>query len=614
MVLSEWAFRDGRGGVFAVWDASVADRDFWLQRVIPNGETAPGWPGGGRAVIRIPTNQFFNELIPDGSGGVYVAWLDSRRNGPNLYLQRLTEQGAIYPGWPDLGVLVSGVPGYQDLTGVASDGSGGIYLAWGDTRDGEQSDIFAQHIVGDGSLAPGWPADGLPVCVSSGNQEFPELVADGTGGIFVSWADTQPGAYLHHILWDGSLASGYPENGKLIYSTPSPPYYGGYMTTDLHDGFHYLFYRGSLQPGYFSFYAIRLHEDGTPFEGWGQGGLPTPLFVEQFIANPKYEPDGEGGILFSWDDYRVIEESGNAYLQRLAPDGSRPAGFPADGLLISGGEAYQVGTRATRDGHGGAYVVFTNNLSGSLTWGQHILASGAVAPGWPEGGRAVAPSSYIQEDAKVVSDDVGGAYVVWQERERGLVVATRIGTDGPVDVATSLVSVESSPESVQLRWAMSSNAGQVFTAERRSAIGEWQDIGTLTPDGTGRLQLTDRDIIPGTRYAYRLRWNEGTTTHRTAETWVDVPAAFRFALAGARPNPAAARELRVQFALARRAPGTLELFDLSGRRIASHDVGSLEPGDHLVRLSTEHATSSGIYWLRLTQGDQHAEARVALVQ
>ena len=42
------------------------------------------------------------------------------------------------------------------------------------------------------------------------------------------------------------------------------------------------------------------------------------------------------------------------------------------------------------------------------------------------------------------------------------------------------------------------------------------------------------------------------------------------------------------------------------------DVGALGAGEHMVHLGSERRLSSGVYWLRLTQGAIQATARVVL--
>jgi hypothetical protein len=122
------------------------------------------------------------------------------------------------------------------------------------------------------------------------------------------------------------------------------------------------------------------------------------------------------------------------------------------------------------------------------------------------------------------------------------------------------------------------------------------------------------DVGPAGRY-YKLaavdrNGNESAFATLGPGQTTDVPAtsAIAFALEGARPSPATGARMRVHFSLPSADPAKLELFDLSGRRVAERVVGSLGAGHHVVDLAQGHRLPAGLYLLRLTQG---ADARVA---
>ena len=74
-------------------------------------------------------------------------------------------------------------------------------------------------------------------------------------------------------------------------------------------------------------------------------------------------------------------------------------------------------------------------------------------------------------------------------------------------------------------------------------------------------------------------------------------------LEGVWPNPSRAR-LRVMFVLADSRSATLELLDVSGRRLAFQEVGSLGPGRHALDLGAGATFPPGVYKVRLTQGER----------
>src|SRR5438105_1947233 len=116
---------------------------------------------------------------------------------------------------------------------------------------------------------------------------------------------------------------------------------------------------------------------------------------------------------------------------------------------------------------------------------------------------------------------------------------------------------------------------------------------------------------PAAPYGYRLVWNESGSQAQSAETWVDVPARARFALEGLRPNPATG-PLTVAFSLASSEPATLEILDVTGRRLFQRDMGSLDGGAHILRVGDDHLPA-GMYLIRLTQGARELLTRGAVV-
>src|SRR5687767_7088675 len=80
----------------------------------------------------------------------------------------------------------------QDLPRIASDGRGGAFIVWRDTRflteyPDNLNDLFMQRVTAAGTVAPNWPEDGQMVGVGRGYQAPLDILEDGHGGAFVVW-------------------------------------------------------------------------------------------------------------------------------------------------------------------------------------------------------------------------------------------------------------------------------------------------------------------------------------------------------------------------------------------------------------------------------------------
>src|SRR4030095_9490876 len=61
----------------------------WSHDAITHVPVAPG----------ISAEQTPSAAIPDGAGGVYVAWTDRRNGSDDIFLQRITATGNVSPRW-----------------------------------------------------------------------------------------------------------------------------------------------------------------------------------------------------------------------------------------------------------------------------------------------------------------------------------------------------------------------------------------------------------------------------------------------------------------------------------------------------------------------------------
>src|SRR5262249_55674652 len=73
--------------------------------------------------------------------------------GLDVYAQHFLASGVIDPLWPPFARGVSTATEVQNASGAAiADGSGGLIVAWSDTRSGPGNDIYAQRVQANGQL------------------------------------------------------------------------------------------------------------------------------------------------------------------------------------------------------------------------------------------------------------------------------------------------------------------------------------------------------------------------------------------------------------------------------------------------------------------------------
>ena len=373
---------DGQGGVFIVWregrNQLSTQRDIYAQRITSQGTVVPGWPAGGRPVCRAPQIQDPESMASDGEGGFLVSWSDSRTNGEiDLYAHRVRGDGTLSPGWPVDGVPVCTARNFQGFSSIAPDGTGGAYVAWEDDRDRlptQGQDLYLLHLTATGAVWPGWPVNGLSAGPIPGNQVVPALMPDGTGGVVVTWTNVTfgvPDIHAQRILADGSVAPGWPAQGLPVLLEQR---------------------RSQIVPDHAGgFYLAAGRLDSESMAGWR--------------AAPS-APEARLGF----------DESFHA--QRLTFGGALAPGWPVGGLVVCQPlPGSRVGLEAVEDGEGGLYLTWYDYRDpGGEILAARVTPQGALAPGWTPDGLFVSDrlAPGLKYGAVISPDGRGGAYVAWQ--------------------------------------------------------------------------------------------------------------------------------------------------------------------------------------------------------
>jgi pre-peptidase len=259
---------------------------------------------------------------------------------------------------------------------------------------------------------------------------------------------------------------------------------------------------------------------------------------------------------------------------------------------------------------GTSNVYLARSEDGGASWTPGSAVTD-VGTHWTTVGTNIQPN---QGDYIALFAGGGNIYAAWADG-RNVDVDVFMSAINPDYTAAllSLASAQATPERVTLTW-FAADPALVATVYRRRESQPWTALGTVSPDGGGLVRFADDDVVAGERYEYRLGvWRDGAEEFYGA-TWVEVPRAIvELAIRGVRPNPSAG-EAWVTFALPRAGGATLELLDVTGRRVAAREVGGLGAGVHLVKLGDAASRAPGVYVVRLVQADRTATAKMSVVR
>ena len=522
---------------------------------------AADWPAQGRAIIVAAKNQVHPRVATDGVDGAIVVWEDSRNPRLNVFARRVLASGDLDPTWPtgglavlaDSATLLATAFGGQSSPVVVSDGSGGAIVAWQDRRAFESgTDIFAQHVLRSGVVDPAWPPNGCALCVVRGNQDHAAIASDGAGGAIVTWMDGRSGVtdvdiFAQHVLSAGVVDPAWPANGTALCAAPAPQDSPAIVA----DGGHgaivtWSDFRASTTSP--DIYAQRVLAAGTVDPRWPSNGRALTLAGNAQL-NPTIESDGVNGAFVAWEDTR--DGLSHIDAQRVLASGAIAAGWPADGLAVCTAPVDQVHPILTRDGSSGAIVAWQDARNGENhnPYVQHVLATGTVDAAWPLDGIALSLSSGEELDASIVADGSGGAIVAWEEDS--FVLANHVQSSGLLDptfpvngrFVRLLLDFEHEPVLVG--------------SGRGNAIVAWSDAVAQDFDLFATLVVTQEALA------------------------VDPGPASALALAPPAPNPARG-PVTLSFSLPRKAAVRLAIYDVRGRAVRQLFSGTQAAGVHTV--------------------------------
>ncbi len=207
---------DGRGGVYVTWtDLRSGVGDVYGQRVTGLGTRV--WDANGRYICRAEGDQYDPLTASDGAGGLFVVWTNVVESQFRVAAQRVSPGGARL--WRDDGVRACLAQSVQGSPAVVAAGDGGAFVFWVDYRhdDGTYTalDVYGQRLTADGRRA--WGPGGIPLCGADGSQRNIVAASDGAGGAYVAWVDTRDtfdDIYAQRVDVDGSLLWG--DDGRPV--------------------------------------------------------------------------------------------------------------------------------------------------------------------------------------------------------------------------------------------------------------------------------------------------------------------------------------------------------------------------------------------------------------
>jgi hypothetical protein len=548
---------------------------------VPTGHAA--WTPDGVAVATIDGDQFHPAIVHDGTGGAIIVWRDDRSGGVAIYAQRLDADGN--PMWTGNGILVCTVTWVSVYPVAVSDGLGGAYIIWSDSRGGGNPNdhLYAQRIGADGSKY--WAPGGVEVCPGGGGQFYPTAITDfrpqvglNTNGCIVVFENAGTNSFTlfaQRLDMNGSRLWG--SGGVSLCSTAADGYAAitpdGTATTFFSSGAIVAWKTGASD--------IRANWiNATGVVQWGADGLAICTATGE-QKNPAIAGVGPRRAIIGWEDNRS-GDGGDIYAQQV--DNGAVSWTP-DGVVVADPPGIQDGPQVA-PAPSGAFITWSDGRDPDKPLNLDIYAQRVDLNGvsqWTADGIPVCGSGGYQTRSRVTPDFVGGIYVVWVDGREDHYDLRAQRADGDGNLAWD-------PEGVVVSGAAGDQDFPELIVYGEFLFLAWEDT---------RNSVNGFDIYAG-------RITSGGTVAVSESPIQSVPVgAFLVQLLSSNPQHG---ETRFGVDLREGSRVGAEVCDVTGRRVWKLGEVALTPGSHVLRWDgrdlSGQAVPSGVYFMRVESGER----------
>ncbi|OGC90057.1 MAG: hypothetical protein A2W25_15580 [candidate division Zixibacteria bacterium RBG_16_53_22] len=295
-------------------------------------------------------------------------------NPKHLYAQKFDSAGImIWPGSNGVVVQNAGGFGPQMRPDIESDGAGGAYSFWYDSRS-TVLHAFAQHILSAGSMA--WTANGVVVSTTAGHlQMSPACVPiPSTGDLTLFYENTNSDQTMSGLYGQKFNSAGVRQwgNGGIAFVplTEEPKMLVRANRVENDAVVTYL----ENPPGNFVMdYLMAIRVDGLGSHVWD----PSPVTMASTLSDKGYHSacaTVAGQAIAAWQDKRV-DPDGDIYLQNINADGTFGPTIlpltafdllsPPDGAELDSCSPYFIWSSSTdpTPGYPVSYQVFVDSMS-----------------------------------------------------------------------------------------------------------------------------------------------------------------------------------------------------------------------------------------------------------
>lgn len=474
--------------------------------------------------------------------------------GPNSHIYTANNYNMCVSEWTTTGSLVNewlGMGYIAQPWDVALDSGGNIYVSEG------LGSVF--KFAGDGTYLLDWGTQGG----GDGQLFFPTgLSFDAAGNLFV--ADT----YNQRI-------QAFTSEGEFLWKTTEVGSGPGQMNSPMGTDFDSA---GSLYIADTGNHRIQRFDLTSKIKSIEDIGNDQGRQVRVNFTSNALDAAGSATPIVRYDLFRRIDQLPFAH-----PDGDRPREeMPTpDGLRISGWDCVGTVSAYCDDIYNAVVPTLADSNAAGMYWTTFFVRAATATP------------SVFYDTAP----DSGYSVDNLSPAPPAPFVLTRAG------------------DTNHLAWNESEASDFDYFSLHRG------DSDDFVPDGTNLVVTQTEtgydDVAPILSY-YKLAavdFNGNVSLYSLALPDVtDVPEEPTALALAVRSVSPVRDQVTVEFVLPTSAPASLRLYDVAGRLVTDREVGSSSPGRYSASLADCSELASGVYFVRLQQGDETRVSRVVVLK
>ncbi len=460
------------GSQFYTWsDTRNQSRGIYAQKMDIDGNLL--WGDEGIEVVNADYSQGSPKALPTDDNSVIIVWRDWRNPDiPELRIQKIDSNGNFL--WGNEGIILCAnlhMGGYPKLV---NDSANGVFVFWSITTYG-QSGVYANHILDDGTIAPGWSASGNLITENS----IRYITSDNEGGVVFTW-----------IYNDQLMIQKMDENGNFLWGTT------GYLISD-YDSYNF---EGVLiandNNSYYVVWRDSRNSDGIYCQRVDQDGNILWNEDVELVSNYNFYyrtsiGTSENDLIVSWlednEPYQII-------VQKVNADGTIQ--WDPAGLIISGDQDSYYG-RLAPDENNGCWVTWLQSIDNEQGFYlQHLSSTGTFL--LEENGVAVCPNGNWQFSPTINPTSSNGVYVNWNEERNGFsgMFSQVFNSDGVMQLQAEGKEIYSgiSNEIQNVNLIANANGIHFLWADDRAYNSHGKEIYLQSIDSEGSLYYEENGV------------------------------------------------------------------------------------------------------------------------